>query len=320
MHLIIKSLASQLPNGNLGAITENTECYISVLIDVAVGGYQGKDGKIRPKTIELRFMDSLRFMQASLDSLVGNLVGSSISKYIDSNYVVHTPSGKTHLSSDEFKSKFTNVTDYIDSQFRLSLRKGVYPYEYMDSWDKFDETQLPPISAFHSSLNNIDITQSDYDHAQSVWREFDISNMGECVDLYLKTDTLLLANVFNQFRTLCLEAYSLDPAHFCTFPDLTWQALPKSTGIKLELITDYQMFKMFETGLRGGIVQGVHRLAKANNPYMESSYDPSLTTSYIAYLDFNNLYGWSMCQPLPTGGFRWVLHTVFTIYIRIYHL
>ena len=130
--------------------------------------------------------------------------------------------------------------------------------------------------------------------------------MGEYHDLYLCTDVILLPNMFEAFRDTCLEHYSLDPAHFYTSPGLAWEACLKKTGIRLELQTDPYMLLMFEHGIRGGITQAVHQYAAANSPYMGDKFDPKECTSYLQYLDANNLYGWAMSQPLPTGGFRWV--------------
>ena len=116
--------------------------------------------------------------------------------------------------------------------------------------------------------------------------------MGEYHDLYLRTDVVLLANVFESFRRVCLENYGLDPSHFYTAPGLAWKACLKKTGIRLELLLDPDMLLMFERGIRGGITQSVHRWAAANNPYMGSEYDKSKPTKYLQYLDANNLYGW----------------------------
>ena len=104
----------------------------------------------------------------------------------------------------------------------------------------------------------------------------------------------------------CLEYYKLDPAHFYISPGLAWQACLKKTGVKLELLTDPDMLLMFEKGIRGGITQAVHRYAKANNKYMGRKFDPELNSSFLQYLDVNNLCGCAMSQPLPTGGFKWV--------------
>ena len=191
------------------------------------------------------------------------------------------------------------------NKFVLLLRKGVYPYEYMDSWERFDETSLPDKEAFYSELNLEDITDKDYEHAQKVWKVFGIKNLGEYHDLYVQSDTLLLADVFENFRNKCLEIYELDPIYFASPPGLAWQICLKKTGVKLELITDYDMLLMIEKVIRGGICQAAHRYAKANNKYMKN-YDKNIESSYIEYLDANNLYGWAMSQKLPVKGFKWV--------------
>ena len=149
------------------------------------------------------------------------------------------------------------------------------------------------------------VSDKEYEHACKVWDEFKIGNMGDYHDLYLKTDTILLANVFESFRSVCMKNYGLDPAHFYTAPGLAWKACLMKTGIRLELLLDPDMLLMFEHGIRGGITQSVHRLAAANNLYMEE-YDNNKPTNYLQYLDANNLYGWAMSQPLPTGEFKWI--------------
>ena len=173
----------------------------------------------------------------------------------------------------------------------------------MDSWEKFDETTLPPKEAFYSNLNLEDISDEDYAHAQKVWDVFEINNLGEYHDLYVQSDTLLLADVFENFRNKCLEIYELDPIYFVSAPGLAWQACLKKTEVKLELITDYDMLLMIEKGIRDGICQATYRYAKANNEYMKN-YDKNNESSYIEYLDANNLYGWAMSQKLSVNGFK----------------
>ena len=190
------------------------------------------------------------------------------------------------------------------NKFVLLLRKGVYPYEYMDSWERFNETSLPPKKSFYSELNLEDISDKDYLHAQKVWDVFEIRNLGEYHDLYVQTDTLLLADVYEKFREKCIEIYGLDPSHFLSAPGLAWQACLKKTNVNLELLTDVDMLLMIEAGIRGGMCQSVYRYAKANNKYMKN-YDKSIESSYLMYLDANNLYGWAMSQKLPVNGFKW---------------
>ena len=176
----------------------------------------------------------------------------------------------------------------------------------MDSWDKFEEKQLPSMDEFYSKLNMSGISEKDHSHACKVWNEFGLKNMGDYHDLYLETDVILLANIFESFRKVCLDNYGLDPAHFYTAPGLAWKACLKKTGVNLELLKDPDMLLMFERGIKGGITQLVHKWAIVNNPYVGCEYDPLRPTNYLQCLDANNLYGWAMSQPLPTGEFKWV--------------
>ena len=127
--------------------------------------------------------------------------------------------------------------------------------------------------------------------------------MGDYNDLYLKSDILLLADVFENFCKTCLQYYKLDPTHYFTSPGLSWDAMLKMTGIKLELMTDVDTFQFIEKGTRGGISYIANRYGESNNKYMKE-YNLEKPSKYIHYLDANNLYGWSMSQCLPTGGFK----------------
>ena len=225
----------------------------------------------------LTFLDSFQFMSSSLDKLVSNLPRESL-KY----------------TSKEFK----------DEKLDLMARKGVYPYDYMDCFDKFNE-KLPTKENFFSIMNNEHISNKDYKHAKTVWKTFKLKTMGEYHDLYLKSDILLLADVFENFRKTCLEYYKLDPCHYFTSPGLSWDAMLKMTNIKLELMIDIDMFQFIEKGMRGGISYIANRYGKANNVYMKK-YDEKAPSKYLMYLDANNLYGWAMSQYLPTGNFKWM--------------
>ena len=138
------------------------------------------------------------------------------------------------------------------NKFILLLRKGVYPYEYMDNWERFDETSLPDKETFYSSLNMKNIDDFDYRHGNNVFKKFKLKSLGEYHDLYVQSDTLLLADVFENFRNMCIKVYELDPAHFLSLPELVWQACLKKTNVKLELLADYDMLLMVEEGIRGG--------------------------------------------------------------------
>ena len=174
----------------------------------------------------------------------------------------------------------------------------------MSSWDRVEETKPPPKEAFCSKLNMVGVSSDNYEHPRSFWKEFEIKNLGEYHHLYLKTDLILLANVFEALREVCLKNYGLEPAHFYTAPGLAWKTCLKKTKIRLELLLDPDMVLMFERGIRGGITQSVHKWA--NNPYMGSKFNPNEKVNYLQYLDANDLYRWAMPQPLPTGGFKWV--------------
>ena len=134
---------------------------------------------------------------------------------------------------------------------------------------------------------------------------FEIKNHGKYHDLYFQIDTLLIVDVFENFKNSCLEIYELDPVFFVSAPGLAWQAYLKKTEVKLELLTDYDMISMTEKGIRGEICQALHRYTKANNKYMKNYYK-SIESSYIEYLDANILYGWAMSQKLPVKSFKWV--------------
>ena len=226
----------------------------------------------------LNFIDSFQFMSSSLDKLVSNL-----------------PKDDLKYTSQTFKGR----------RLELMTRKGVYPYDYMDSFEKFDQKKLPTKDQFYSILNDQHISDEDYKHSQTVWKAFKIKSLGEYHDLYLGSDVLLLADVFESFRRTCLEYYQLDPAHYFTSPGLSWDTMLKMTDIKIELMTDIDMFQFIEKGMRGGISNITHRYGKANNKYMKG-YNDKEPSKYLMYLDANNLYGWAMSQYLPTGNFKWM--------------
>ena len=174
----------------------------------------------------------------------------------------------------------------------------------MDKWKRFKKDKLPDKESFYSELNNEHITDGDYAHAQKVYDTFNIKNLGEYHDLYIKSDTAQLVDVFENFRNTCLEIYELDPAHFLSAPGRAWQACLKKTQVELELLTDNYMLLMFEEGTRGGICQATHRYVKANNRYMKN-HDKDKESSYLLYVDANNLHGWSMCKKLPVSDFKY---------------
>ena len=206
-------------------IAKNKEDYISFSVEVAVDKYVDKLGNEKEKLIEVRFIDSFKFMATSLDSLTRNLVGGKGGE------------------------KLFGFEKYSELQYKLLTRKGIYPYPHMSFWDQFEDTKLPPIESFYSSLNMSKISKSDYKHTQQVWEESGVQNIGDYHDLYFRKDVVLLVNVFEAFRDTCLKHYSLDPAHFYMAPGLAWKACLKKTGVRLELLTDPDMLLMFKRGI-----------------------------------------------------------------------
>ena len=186
------------------------------------------------------------------------------------------------------------------------MRKGVYPYDYADCTKKLDETSLSRKEAFYSKLTGEGITDEDYQHAQTVWMEFNIESMKDYHNLYNLSDILLLSDVFENFRNICMNYYGWHPAWYFSVPRLAWNATLKTTKVHLELLSDPDMLLMIESGIRGEIATISHRYAKANNEYMGTEFDPVNEYNLISYLDANNIYGWAMSKQLPRSGLEWM--------------
>ncbi|XP_025018370.1 uncharacterized protein LOC112539813 [Tetranychus urticae] len=247
---------------------------------------------IIPHTIEkyigfflgkFKFMDSFAFLSSSLDNLAAN------------------------VPTDKKDYYLKQVFGDIDTS--LLLRKSALPYEYLSSLDVFNETALPDKSAFFSSLTQSNISDELYENVKKVWSKFNCSTLKDLHDIYLKVDVLLLASVFENFREMSLFNFALDPLHQFSAPGLTWSAAFKKMKIELELLTDFNMFLMVEKGIRGGPTSVVKRHVRANNQYLPD-YDPSKQTSFLLYLDVNNLYGYAMSEKLPKSHFKWSSRTI----------
>ena len=320
-HFIIKELASEF-EGNFECLGENTEKYITFSVPIK----KRIENKNMDITYKIKLIDSFRFMATSLSKLVDNLTDNIHNDKCDkckSNLFFVNAMNETLLFkcidcekeyekelNKELLERFSNTYEFCGNdlnKFLILLRKGVYPYEHMDGWNKFNEKVLPCKESFYSSLTMEDISETDNAHANNVFKKFNINNLGEYHDLYVRSDTLLLADIFENFRQSCLENYELDLAHFVSLPGLAWQACLKKTNVELELITDYDMLLMIEDGIRGGICHAIQRYAKTNNKYM-MDYDKTKKSSYIQYLDANNLYGKAMTEKLPVKQFKWMDH------------
>jgi len=261
-HFLVPALAQygykcNEKNDILSAIPCNEEKYISFSKNIKVDERYNKEKKLVSINFEIRFLDSLGFMPSSLCSLVENLKDGN--KDIDS----------LRKAFKNISPRFTN-----DSDFYLMIQKGIYPYDYISAYEKLNETQLPSIYDFYSHLTNEPCNKKDYERAQIVFKHFNCKSILDYHNLYLTSDVLLLADVFEAFKTTCYRIYGLDPAYYYTSPGLSWDAflkhtteeyLKNKTNFEIELLTDLEMVEMFESGTRGGLSQISKRYAKANN-------------------------------------------------------
>ena len=317
-HFIIKELACEF-EGNFECLGENTEKYITFSVPIK----KRIDNKNIDITYKIKFIDSFRFMATSLSKLVDNLTDNIHNdKCIKckSNLCFVRVMNETLLFkcidcekeyekeiNKELIERFANTYTFCNNdinKFIMLLRKGVFPYEYMDGWNKINEKLIPSKELFYSNLTLENISEVDYVHANNVFKTFELNNLGDYHDLYVRSDTLLLADIFQNFRKAYIKNYELDPAHFVSLPGLAWQACLKKTNVELELLTDYDMLLMIEEGIRGGICHVIQCYAKANNKYMKD-YDQKKKSSYIQYLVFS-IYGKATTEKLPVRGFRWM--------------
>ena len=263
-HIICQCIGEyEMEKRNITCIPQNMERYISFSLG------------------NLRFLDSYQFFSSSLECLTENLKSNGGLKYFN------------HFSS-EFEDKIIAT---------LLLRKNVFPYDYMNDESKFLETSLPPKEVFYSNVKKAHISDEDYMHACNVFSTLGLAELGDYNDVYLKTDVLLLCDIFENFRNVSQRDYNLDPCHFYSAPGLSWASMLRMTKVNLQLITEIDDLILWERAVRGGVSQIADRYAVANNPYLET-YDSTKPSSYIQFLDANNLYGWACQQRLPIGNFR----------------
>ena len=188
--------------------------------------------------------------------------------------IVYIVTRITKNFDENLKKQFSNTHKFskrYKSKFILLLQKGVvYPSEYIDEWEKFNKTSLP--EDFHDHLNMEDITNADYTHVKRVYKDFEVKILEKLHDLHVQSNTLLLADVFEIFRNMCLEIYQFDPACFLTVLELVWQAALKKTKVKLNLLTVINVLLMVEKCIRGGLCHAIHKYEKTNNKYIKD-YD-----------------------------------------------
>ena len=226
------------------------------------------------------FLDSFAFLSTSLDRLAANMKKSGV-------------------------ETFKRLKQEFPENYKLLSEKGVYFYDYASSFSIFSEKNLPPKQAFYSKLREEDISDADYTRAQVVFKTMNCQSLFDYMELYVKTDALILCDVFQNFRKLCLDYYGLDCCHYMSLPGFSWDAMLKMTNVNIEYMTDIDMYTFIEKNLRGGVTTVNHRQFKANNPYLDD-YDSAKPTSFIHYVDANNLYGKSMSYKLPYKNFRWL--------------
>ena len=274
-HLFVKNLG--LFEGEITCLPNNEEKYISFSKKILLGTRK-KGDKIQKIWHEIRFLDSAKFMASKLKDLVKDLTDDDF---------------------HETKAVFGEKTN-------LMKRKGIFPYEWLTTVEKFKCENLPSKEEFFSRFHEEGISQDDHDFAKKIWQEFQIKNMGEFHDKYLLADVTLLADVIQEFRKVCRKHYDLDPPWFFTSPGLAWEAALKESDVFIDLLTDPDMLLFFERGIRGGISTIFHRHAKANNKFMADDFDPTKPSKFISYVDANGLYAWAMTNPLPVRNFQWM--------------
>ena len=267
-HLLLTTLAAKsekLEKKNIEVIGKTMETFTSLAWE------------------NFEFKDSYNFLQTSLDKMVTNLKTKTESGVPPCKVFRHT------------LQHFAKMYPEVDETTRenLLLRKGVMCYEHLVDAKVLLQTRLPPRGAFASVLRGGEtVSLEDYQHACTVWDTFKMRSMRDYLDLYCMLDTLLLADCFEEFRDISMTTYNLDPVHFYTAPSLAWAAALLTTGVQLEVISEVEMLTFLNQGLVGGYSAVHHQYCLANNPSMQTSYDPSEPTSTCICLDANNLYGW----------------------------
>ena len=272
MHALCIEGFSKMQGWELKPIATTTEKYLTLCAKFEVA----RDAANKPIFFEARFIDSYQFLSSSLDTLSSNL----------------TICKKLHTS--RLRNRYPVDDDIL-------FKKGIFPYGYIDDTEKLDEDQLPPLNAFFDMLSNsLHASAAQYQHAQKAWRQFQCISLNDYLKRYLELDCLLLADVFENFRSTIIKDTELDPVNFITLPQFTFAAAFRKT--KCDLLQEEEMYEFFEAGIRGGMTFVNTHHVKADNIEMGN---PNGST-YIAYWDKNNLYGNALSQLLPCSQFEWL--------------
>jgi hypothetical protein len=229
--------------------------------------------------INLRFIDSRLFMDESIETL-GEILSDS-KKY-------------------SLKKQFP-----LKEQFNFMKTKNSFPHDHINSFQQFSEVSFPKKDGFYDRLHDEQISDANYRRSEQIWSTFNCRTIGDYFKLYLKSNVLLLQDIFENFRSLCLEKYRLDPAHYFTIASLSWEAMLKYSKLELEVLQDKEIIDFIKLNIRGGLLQCSKRFAKANNQYCPD-YDGNKPSTFIIYLDANNLAGYAMSQRLPFSKFSWL--------------
>ena len=271
-HQIIKHGLGKFKHWQLSIVPQTKEKYMTLTARIPVD--VTNEGKTVYFTVAFR--DSFQFMSSSLAKLTNNLDSLPFTEVLKRDY--------PNLTNDTIK------------------RKGVFPYSYFDSLSKLQESCLPPREAFKNDLNGEECSEEDYRFAQRAWQEFDCQTFEDYLMMYLKLDVLLLACVFEKFRSKTLEQDGLDPVHFVSLPGLSFLSAFKMTGEAIDLLNDLEMYTFFERGIRGGMTFVNKHLVRNER----ITHNDTELIQHLAYIDQNNLYGNSLRKPLPHSEFCWV--------------
>jgi hypothetical protein len=260
----------EMPHWKLSVIPQTIERYMVLTAEFKVGEIALDNGKKRPLNFTLQFLDSMQFVGCSLESMMRVMQKS------DCAHTFAMQRTRPMLSDDTLMSK------------------GVFPYDFVRRESDLQEAAFPSQDAFHNFLTDTACSDADYARAVRAWNEFGASSLGDYMMGYLEMDIRQLADIFESYRRLSLSDDGLDPVHYISCPGMSFDSALKCANAELELLTDNEMYRMFERGIRGGMTfTNLHHVSADND-------------TFLLPVDANNLYGQALSMPLPVGDFRWV--------------